>query len=431
MTLRCECCGWSPPRVWPWAWRCPRCGTDEGDHLLAPQGDLSIPWPSDPDENPFVRYRALLHAHRAALALGLSDARYVSLVRALDDRVAAVDGRGFRITPFARGPVVSGVSTPWVKNDSVNVSGSHKGRHLFGLLLHLEIAREAGLDGARAPLAIASCGNAALAAAVLARAGERALDVFVPPDAHPRVLARLRDLGAAVHVCARAPGELGDPCVTAFRAAVARGAIPFACQGTDNGLTLDGGKTLGYELADTGFAFDRIWIQVGGGALASSVSRALEEACARGLFARCPRVMAVQSAAVAPLAAAHARVTEAARARVAGGMPEARALDAALADLRAHRGRYLQAWPTPATSVAHGILDDETYDGAAVLAAVLRTNGGVVTVDEPTLREAEGYGGGRVDATGTAGLAGLIAWSRERPRAEETHAVLFTGARRG
>ena len=51
-------------------------------------------------------------------------------------------------------------------------------------------------------------------------------------------------------------------------------------------------------------------------------------------------------------------------------------------------------------------------------------------MDEATLREAEGHGGGRVDATGTAGLAGLIAWSRERARGEESHAVLFTGARR-
>lgn len=430
MTLRCEGCGWTPPRAWPWPWRCPRCGLDQRDHLVAPQGDPRAAWPRDPDENPFVRYRALLHAHAAALALGLSDDGYVSLVRALDARVRAVDGRGFRVTPFARGPLIPGVASPWVKDDSVNVSGSHKGRHLFGVLLHLEIARAAGLETTPAPLAIASCGNAALAAAVLARAAERALDVYVPPDAHPNVLARLRDLGAAVHVCARAPGELGDPCVAAFRDAVARGAVPFACQGTDNGLTLDGGRTLGYELADAGVAFDRVWIQVGGGALASSVARALAEAHAMGAIAHMPRVMAVQTERVAPLAAAYARVLAAIDARVAEGVSEHTAREAVIEDLGEHRGRYLRPWPTPAESVAHGILDDETYDGAAVLRAVLRTGGRVITVDEPTLREAEGYGAGRVDATGTAGFAGMIAWSRARAREDETHAVLFTGATR-
>ena len=45
---------------------------------------------------------------------------------------------------------------------------------------------------ARAPLAIASCGNAALAAAVVARAADRRLRVFIPPDADPAVVARLR-----------------------------------------------------------------------------------------------------------------------------------------------------------------------------------------------------------------------------------------------
>ena len=27
------------------------------------------------------------------------------------------------------------------------------------------------------------------------------------------------------------------------------GAIPFTCQGSDNGLTIEGGETLGYEMA--------------------------------------------------------------------------------------------------------------------------------------------------------------------------------------
>lgn len=443
VALRCEGCGWTPPplREQPFPFRCARHGEDEADHVLAPALGDGARWSPSPDAHPFIRYRSLLHAYCAARASGLSDDDYVALVRRLDAKVAAVDGRGMRVTPFVRGPALPECDAPWVKDESVNVSGSHKARHLFGVLLHLEIVREAGIDRTTAPLAIASCGNAALAAAVLARAAERDLDVYVPPDAHPRVVARLGALGARVHTCHRAPHSTGDPCVMAFREAVTQGAVPFSCQGSDNGLTLDGGRTLGYELMDAGVTLDRVFVQVGGGALASSVARAFDEGVALGVIARAPRFMAVQGVNVAPLAAAYERVVAAIRARDGSSWPDdpderavwlasLTATEAVLDDLRMHRAVYLRPWPTPATSVAHGILDDEVYDGAAVLRAVLRSGGRVLTVDEATLGEAELHGQGRVDATGTAGLAGLMAWSRERSRAPEVRAVLFTGAKR-
>ena len=64
-------------------------------------------------------------------------------------------------------------------------------------------------------------------------------------------------------------------------------------------------------------------------------------------------------------------------------------------------------------SIAHGILDDETYDWLAVVEGMLATGGAPVVVDEETLarrttlaREATGID---VDPTGSAGLAGLLA----------------------
>ena len=134
----------------------------------------------------------------------MADAEYAELVRGLDDAVARVDGRGFRVTPFGRSPALgsalgfSGAGGVWVKDETGNVSGSHKGRHLMGLLMHLEVVERLGLWPARARprLAIASCGNAALAAAVVAAAGERRLRVFVPVDADPAVVRRLEELEA-------------------------------------------------------------------------------------------------------------------------------------------------------------------------------------------------------------------------------------------
>ncbi len=88
------------------------------------------------------------------------------------------------------------------------------------------------------------------------------------------MVTQLRELGAAIEVCPRQDGDPpGDPCVHRFREAVAAGAVPFSCQGPDNGLTIDGGRTLGYEIADAATGLDDVVVQVGGGALASVARR--------------------------------------------------------------------------------------------------------------------------------------------------------------
>jgi len=284
---------------------------------------------------------------------------------------------------------------------------------------------------------------------VLARAAGRPLAVMVPTDAHPNVLARLRHLGADVRVCAREDGVLGDPTVAAFRAAVADGALPFACQGPECGLTLDGGKTLGFELvAQHPAGFDRVFVQVGGGALGSSLARAFDDAAALGAAGTRPRFMTVQTEAVAPLAEAYDRVVDAVRARTPHPLPErgdaladalreeavAPLVDAVLAEVVVDRPHWLPIWARPGHSAAHGILDDETYDAVALLHAMFTTGGSPLVVDEATVLAAEALGRSvtaiDVDATGTAGFAGLLAWSRVHEGPPERTLALFTGARR-
>ena len=41
----------------------------------------------------------------------------------------------------------------------------------------------------------------------------------------------------------------GDPTYRRLRAAIDDGAIAFTCQGNENGFAIEGGLTLGYELA--------------------------------------------------------------------------------------------------------------------------------------------------------------------------------------
>jgi threonine synthase len=428
--------------------------------------------PRGRESNPFLRYRALLHSYHVAASRGVADADYVSLVQGLDREILRIDGAGFIVTPFnacdrlgARLGLAQGHL--WAKDETNNVSGSHKARHLMGLMLSLQVIDAVSLgktefarpgELARPGLAIASCGNAALAAAVLARAAGRALDVFVPTWADAPVVARLRALGAHLTVCPREPGVAGDPCYRRFREVVRGGAIPFCCQGPDNGLTIEGGSTLVWEVIDAlgNRQLDRIFVQVGGGALASACAQGYADAVQLGRSPRAPRLHTVQTRGGFPLKRAYDRLL----ARIVGRLQRGAGHDVSragggsgdLADLvlahvhspilreelhyaATHRSEFMWPWETEPKSVATGILDDETYDWLAVVEGMLLTGGYPIVVDEDELERANALArettSVNVDHTGTAGLAGLVQvlTADDRMR-DETLAVIFTGVRR-
>jgi threonine synthase len=442
IAFACAGCGYQAPADRAVPLRCPHAVPDDDiDHVMTRVLDLGrLRFPSGAETNPFIRYRSLFRAYHVALAGGWSDAAYVRLVERLDAAVAAIDGAGFRATPFARNAALSerlgfthdgGV---YVKDETGNVSGSHKARHLMGTLLELEVAGALDASPAStsaAPFAIASCGNAALAAAVVAASAGRDLDVFIPPDAHPSVVAHLRALGARLTVCAREPGVPGDPTYRHLRAAIDAGAVGFTCQGNENGFAIEGGLTLGYELATdlaaAGASLDHLCIQVGGGALAASCIEGLAEARALRATAADPRIHPVQARAAAPLARAYERLAH----RLDTDEPTA----ADIAWAAHHRSAFMWPWETEPHSVATGILDDETYDWLAVVRGTLASRGSPVVVDEATLIEANEVArattGIDVDPTGSAGLAGLLELRRHgRVGSNETVAVIFTGVRR-
>ncbi|MDP6942951.1 MAG: pyridoxal-phosphate dependent enzyme, partial [Myxococcota bacterium] len=379
--VTCAGCGRVVDAATALPFACPDATPGDGiDHLLAVPGPVAEDWSPDPgSENPFVRYRRRTLAYRVARAHGLADAAYVALVEGLDAAITQVDGGGFRRTPLSAAPqVLDGVEL-WWKDETGNVSGSHKARHLMGVMIYLKVLEALDLPLARGlserPLAIASCGNAALGAAVVARAARWPLDVFIPPDASPAVVARLEALEARVHVCPRTDDTPGDPCVHAFRAAVRAGSLPFGVQGNDNGLAVEGGKTLGYELveqlAGQGTRLSSLFVQVGGGALGSGCIQALREARAVGTISALPALFTVQTFGAYPLAEAHAAFA------ATPGTLQARRQHAVT-----HRGAFMRPWPTAPHSVAHGILDDETYDWVELVVAMSETGGQAVVATE-------------------------------------------------
>lgn len=435
--LVCAGCGTPAPlvEVDPYPFRCRRASAaPEVDHVMTKVLGPDRPaWPTGSEANPFLRYRQLLYSWHAARARGRSDRDYAALVERLDGAIAGVAGNGFHVTPFGRSDSLSRAlgfgpeGSVWVKDETGNVSGSHKGRHLAGVMLYLLSVADAAPSGL-SELAIASCGNAALAAAVVARAAGWPLQTFIPPDANPVVVERLRELGARLVVCSRDAASAGDPCYHGFRQAIAAGALPFCCQGPDNGLTIEGGEIIAYEIVDAfgDSALDAIVIQVGGGALASACVQGLERARALGRLRRLPRIYTVQTQGAAPLARAFDRVLE--RSRRMG-------VDEALRYAATHRAEFMWPWETEPRSIAHGILDDETYDWLAIVRGMLETSGRPVIVEEATLaeanRQARKLTGIDVDPTGSAGLAGLIALLAHGDiQPHEQVAVIFSGARR-
>ncbi len=425
---RCAVCGATVDIAEPLVWRCPNSVGDDRHHSLE-LVQASPPLRPTEHANPYLAFRRHLAWDGFAAALGLTDAAREAIVRDLDDRVATVAGTGFRTTPFARADALSDAlgfaadGGVWVKDETHNVAGSHKARHLFTILLHLVTTEVAGrapwaTEADRPPLAIASCGNAALAASTLAAAVRWPIRVFVPPTASPAVLARLGELGAQVVTCPRVPTDPpGDPCVHRFREAVAGGAVPFGVQGPENAWCLDGGRTIGWEMAAQWGAvgdvarLDRVFVQVGGGAFAACLSAGLREGGVTSAL------HAVQTRSCAPLERAWQRSFD------VGGP----------GSVAAHWSECMWPWEHVGESVADGILDDETYDWIPIVRAMAAAHGSPVVADEEHVVQAAEMlprlTGIDASPTGTAGLAGLLA-VRDQLGADERVAIVASGIRR-
>ena len=394
---RCAACGVSLDIAEPLPWRCPNSTLDDRHHLLERVEQGGPRSPVSGEASSLVAHDGDLAWAAFADAHGVGYESRRQLVADLNDAVARVGRVGFTPTPLVRSTALSdslgfapggGV---WVKDETGGVAGSHKARHLVSILLHLRAWEEAGGLTERPPLAIASCGNAALAAATLAHAAEWHIDVFVPTWMDDAMGARLEDLGARINRCPRLENDPpGDPAMLRFREAVESGSIPFTVQGPENALCLDSGRTIGWEAVEQmaeqcDDCFDAVFVQVGGGAFVSCLGSVLAEQRTP------PRLFAVQAEGCAPLNRAWNRAGD-------------------RSDLATSWGELMTVWDDP-HSLADGILDDETYDWLGAVAALRATGGSPVVAPETAIVRAHEMfleAGFDVSATGSAGLAGLL-----------------------
>ena len=359
------------------------------------------------------------------------------------------------------------------KNETNNITGSHKARHLMGNILYIEVLRKAGVIKNKPHLAIYSCGNAALAAAAIAKAACYKLKVFVPEDINFNVKKSLELFNADIAICKRNCGESGDPCYLRFHKALQTGYIPFSCSGPDNWANIEGGKSLAQEMfvqaKQAGQKIDSVIIQVGGGALASSAIRTIDDFHYTGFIKKSPKIFTVQTESAYPLVRAYYLLIKqiAADNNLECVLPECNnsfeqelliypithklqlkkiihfikenynttSIQSVLAEARLHKNKYMWPWEESPKSIAHGILDDITYDWMKIIEGMFKSGGFPITVSESLLIEANKLGkkitGIKVDPTGTSGFAGLLklvdsGWITEN----KTPAVMFTGAER-
>ena len=292
-----------------------------------------------------------------------------------------------------------GIERLLLKDETRNPTGSFKDR-----MLAVGISR--AMEVGAATVALQSSGNVgAAAAAYAAKAGLQAR-ILVPRTAPAEKVLQAQMYGAEVfRIDHDSPAAIFD-------------LLSWACDefgwhlvstaAIYNPFTLEGAKTIAYELAEQ-TAFDLpewLVVPVGGGGNIGSLWRGFRDLEALGLLRRLPRLVGVQAAGCAPFV-------------------EAIRLG------RSPREAFAARWPDIQT-IAGAIADDVVFDAHLALPAVRDSGGTAVAVSdeeilaaEASLARLEGVFVEPAAATTVAALRRLLA-EGHIPRGERV-ACLMTG----
>ncbi|MEV5977926.1 threonine synthase [Streptomyces sp. NPDC052114] len=287
-----------------------------------------------------------------------------------------------------RTPVVALAGGVFAKLDFLMPTLSFKDR---GAVVLAALALRLGPDRVVAD----SSGNAGTAvAAYCARAG-LPCTVYVPAATSPKKLEQIGAHGARLEVV---DGDREDAARAARAAADAPGT--FYASHVHNPYFLHGTKTYVHELWEDlgGRLPEALVVPVGNGTLLLGAALAVRELLAAGLITKAPALYAVQSAAVAPLAAAW----------------------------RAGADDLVGETPMAAT-FAEGIAIPRPARARQILRAVRESGGGFLTVTEDQIRSAQRDLAARglyVESTGVACWAAV----RDGALGERTAVVPLCGA---
>jgi len=293
-----------------------------------------------------------------------------------------------------------GISKLYLKDETRNPTASFKDRAMaVGIAKAVELGKK--------DVAIASSGNAAASLAAYSAAAGIRCHAFVPDDAAVGKIAQLMLYGATILRC-KQEKEGEDATVQAMLQAVDEsGYYPCPSFGPFNPYQVEGPKTISFELHEQHKWDETDWIlaPTGSGCLLTGLWKGLQDLRGVGLADSYPRLVSVQPKGNQALTKAinkHLRFDQI--------VPE--------------------AYPE---SVASGLLDPFPWDGDSALAAIERTNGAGVSVDDRAImqavRDLAACEGVFAEPSGAAGVAGLRKLIREGVVGrDDTSVALVTGS---
>lgn len=254
-----------------------------------------------------------------------------------------------------------GIETLYLKDEARNPTGSFKDRMLA---VGIARARELGKE----TIAVQSSGNvAAAAAAYAARAGLQA-KIFLPRTAPEEKVVQILMYGAEVfRIDHTSPTEIFDLLLWACGEF---GWYLVSTAGIYNPFTLEGAKTIAYEIAEqTAFDLpDWLIVPVGGGGNLGSLWRGFTDLRELGLVTRLPRMVGVQAAGCAPFVEA-IRLGRTAQEALTWRWPKIETVAGAIADDVVFDAHIALPAVRESQGTAVAVTDEEMLDMEAVLAS--------------------------------------------------------------
>lgn len=429
----------------------------------------------------FSVFREFMASYQLAVENGKAS-WWVERVLALSDACERISGRGFIRTPEIQADdLAQAVDLPkgslFVKNETMQIMGSHKSRHFAGVIMHLETLREISADPtAKKTLAIYSQGSALMEAAAIAGAAGYQLYAFVPEQINENIIAALTNLGTkVVKVCNATQDADIDLCRRRYQEALKKfDWFPLTPYGLDVWSAVEGAETMEYEFLFNQYMLDAPLdvqvVQIGGGSLANAVASANTLFRDLNIIGKLPRMYACQTTGCYPLAQSYFLVLrELGRKGVVTLPPElamllegnfdAKALlennlgqikmtagliaemyhkihegmEAVFAQIGKQRNEFFKAWISDETAIETPV-NDRTYDGLEIIRHMIISGGLPLIVDQEELlkaqKMAQAHTGVELSIVGSAGLAGLRALVKNKLiRQGERCGIFFTGAK--
>lgn len=411
---------------------------------------------------------------------------WLERVLALSNACERLMGRGFVRTPEIQADdLACAVDLPkgtlFVKNETLQLTESHKSRHAVGTVMYLETLRETAEDSDEKPvLAAAGDANALIGAAAIAGAAGYQLFAFVPEGTDDEEIALLTNLGTNVvkTACEEEGKEAKNAaCILRYREALKKfGWQPFTPYGRDMWFAVEGAETLAYEFIFNQYlldaALDVMVLQAGGGGLANAFISGTQICKRLGVIRKLPRFYACQTTACYPLAQSYfAVLRELGRESVVTLSPElsmalesefdAKALmenhlgqikmtanliaemypkirediEAVFVDIGKRRNEFFKRWEKPVPETFGGeIVNLAPVDGLEVIRGLIESGGLPLIVDEESLEKAQEqalkHTNTDLTLTGSSGLAGLRTLLKHNMiQKGERCGLIFTGAK--